>query len=244
MPDTWKSEFIDNSDWLRFSFHSYGEFPDRPYIESTAEELGRDYDLVKNEIIRFAGEKAWIPPVVVHWANIHPAAARELVTRGTRCYSTSFRPRVMGGPSLTERQNGGYMKKTEQRSVSGVDKISGIEGFKMHYDHPEETTYLHNHRVYFDPALGIFFFINGCCCNLVPKKDIQKRYAEIFEISKRYGNEIFGGASHEQYTFPYYPNYIQDHLDRIEEAARCLVEVGECKPVFFNEGLLGNQNWH
>jgi hypothetical protein len=243
MPDSWKSEFIDNSDWLRLSFHSYGEFPDRPYIESTAEEFGRDYDLVKNEIIRFAGEQTWIPPEVIHWANIHPAVARELVNRGTRCYSNSFRPRVMGGPSLTERQNGGNMDKVEDRSVSGVDKNAGTEGLGMHYDYPEEKTYLNNHCAYFDPAIGIFFSGNGCCCNLLSRKDILKRYTEIFEVSKRYGNEIFRGASHEQYTFPYYPNYIPDHLERIEEAARCLIEIGECKPVFFNEGLLGNMAW-
>ncbi len=244
MPDTWKSEFMDNSDWLRFSFHSYGEFPDRPYIELTAEEFGKDYDLVKNEIIRFAGEPAWIPPAVIHWANIHPAVARELVARGTRCYSTAFRPRIMGGPSLTERQSGGDMGRVEQRSASGTDKNAGAEGFRMHYDRHEETSYLDHHRAYFDPAIGVFFFSSsGCCCNLVPLKDISKRYAEIFETSKHYGNEIFAGASHEQYSFPYYSNYLPDHLERIEEAARCLIEIGECEPVFFNDGLLGNPAW-
>lgn len=244
MPATWKSEFIDNSDWLRLSFHSYGEFPDRPYVESTAEEFGRDYDLVKNEIIRFAGEKTWITPEVIHWANIHPAVARELVKRGTRCYSNAFRPRVMGGPSLAERQNGGDMNKVEQRSISGIDKNAETEGLSIHYDHPEEQTYLANHSAYFDPAVGIFFSGGkSCCCNLFSSKEIAKRYTEIFKTSKRYGNEVFRGATHEQYTFPYYPNYIPDHLQRIEEAARCMVEVGECKPVFFNEGLLGNMAW-
>ena len=56
------------------------------------------------------------------------------------------------------------------------------------------------------------------------------------------GNEIFNAASHEQYTFPYYSNYLPDHMQRIEEAMRCLVE-GGCTPVFFNDGLLGNTAW-
>ena len=38
MPDIWKSEFQANADWLKFSFHSYSEFPDRPYIKK--KEIG------------------------------------------------------------------------------------------------------------------------------------------------------------------------------------------------------------
>ncbi len=83
MPDIWKSEFEDNADWLKFSFHSYSEFPDRPYLEASAEDVGKDYDLVQNEIIRFAGEKSFIAPIVIHWANIHPAVAAQIHARRT-----------------------------------------------------------------------------------------------------------------------------------------------------------------
>ncbi len=55
MPDIWKSEFEDNSDWLKFAFHAYGEFPDRPYLEASGEKFGADYDLVYHEVLRFAG---------------------------------------------------------------------------------------------------------------------------------------------------------------------------------------------
>ena len=78
MPDIWKSEFRDNAGWLKFSFHSYSEFPDRPYLEASAEEIGRDYDLIQNEIIRFAGEESFIAPLTIHWGNLHPAAAAEI----------------------------------------------------------------------------------------------------------------------------------------------------------------------
>ena len=245
MPDIWKNEFIANSDWLRFSFHSYSEFPDRPYLESGADEFGRDYDLVKNEIIRFAGEESFIPPVVIHWANISPAAAQELVSRGTRCYSGPFRPRVMGGPSLAERRKGGDIDEIAERTSSAIRDLPDVaEGIRAHFLNPEESSYLNAHRTFYDPAIGIFFSgASGCCCNLVPLEEIQERYAKVFENGKRCGAETYGGASHEQYTFPYYPNFIPDHLQRLEAAARCLVEDGGCRPVFFNEGLLGNMAW-
>jgi hypothetical protein len=244
MPDIWKSEFVDNSDWLRLSFHSYSEFPDRPYLESSAEEFSRDYNMVKNEIIRFAGEETWIPPVVIHWANIHPAVLQELVARGTRAYVSSYRPRIMGGPSLVERQKGGNMAAVENRNRTGDRTLTGtLEGLRAHYLNLEEDSYLTKHQAYYNPAIGIFLFGGSrCCCNLVPKKDIAGRYEKTFEAAKSTGAETFGGSSHEQYTFPFYPNYIPDHFERIEEAARSLTQ-GGCKPVFFNEGILGNSTW-
>ncbi len=244
MPDIWKSEFIDNSDWLKFSFHAYSEFPDRPYVEATAEEFGRDWDLVKNEIIRFAGEQSFIAPVVIHWANVHPAVAQEAIRRGMRCYSMNLRPRVMGGPSLADRQKGGDMNKVQERSVSGDDVKADTIGLKLHYGFLEETNYLQKHGTFYDPLLGIFLFCTkGTCCNLVPLKEIAPIYERTFEQRAKVGCEVFGGGSHEQYTFPYYGNYLPDHLQRIEEACRCLTEVGGCKPVFFSNGLLGNTAW-
>ncbi len=40
MPDTYKKEWEENSDWLRFGFHSLQEFPDYPFVNA-------DYDDVK-----------------------------------------------------------------------------------------------------------------------------------------------------------------------------------------------------
>ena len=58
----------------------------------------------------------------------------------------------------------------------------------------------------------------------------------------QYGFENFGIVSHEQYTFPYYPNYLPDHMERLDLTARLYTEAG-CKPVFFNDGILGNTTW-
>ena len=240
MPDIWRSEFADNADWLKMSFHSYSEFPDRPYLESSGEEIGRDYDLVKNEIVRFAGEGSFIAPLVIHWANIHPSAAAEIIRRGTRCYCRTFRPRVMGGPSLAERQKGGDMAQVQRRALAGRNVSD--EGLRMHYDCPEETDYLEKHHHYYDPALGVIFFRGILCSNLVPLSEIPKRFGAAMRTVELYGAEALNFAGHEQYTFPSYPNYLPDHLDRIALAARLFRENG-FKPVFFNEGLLGNPAW-
>ncbi|MBQ4328537.1 MAG: hypothetical protein IJC27_02300 [Lentisphaeria bacterium] len=242
MPDIWKSEFIDNSDWLKLSFHAYSEFPDRPYAEASAEDIGRDWDIVQNEIIRFAGEETYIPPCVTHWVNIHPAAAQEMIRRGTRCYAGPLRLRVMGGPSLADRQKGGNMNKIQARSVSGVDRGPEVLGLNLHYGFGEETSYCNHHRSYYDPLLKLYFYINGVCCNLLPIEEIPGRISGILSSAEKFNAETFGIVSHEQYTFPYYPNYLPDHLERMDLAARLYTEAG-CKPVFFNDGVLGNTVW-
>ena len=242
MPDIWKSEFIDNSNWLKFSFHAYSEFPDRPYAEASAEEIGKDWDLVQNEIYRFAGEAAYIPPCVTHWVNIHPSAAQEMIRRGTRCYAGPLRLRVMGGPSLADRQKGGNMTKIQARSISGADRTAETLGLNLHYGFDEENNDCNNHRSYYDPLLKLYFYYNGVCCNLLPVEEIPGRVESILSVADKYNAETFGIVSHEQYTFPYYPNYLPDHMARMDLAARLYTEAG-CKPVFFNDGVLGNTIW-
>ena len=241
MPAIWKSEFEDNSDWLKFSFHAYSEFPDRPYAEATAETFGRHWDMVQKEIERFAGPKSFIAPVVIHWANVHPAVAQEAIRRGVTAYSNNFRLRVMGGPSLEDRQRGGDMKTVEKRSRSGVDCGNELSGLAMHYGMQEEKDFMDKNIVYYDPQLGICFFHNTVLCNLTPLAEIPKKYAEAIKRNEERGTEILGVGSHEQYTFPYYGNYLPDHMKRLETATRCLVEA-DYKPVFFSQGFLGNPN--
>ncbi|MBR5077390.1 MAG: hypothetical protein IKX30_01485 [Victivallales bacterium] len=241
MPAIWKSEFEDNSDWLKFSFHAYSEFPDRPYAEATAETFGRHWDMVQKEIERFAGPKSFIAPVVIHWANVHPAVAQEAIRRGVTAYSNNFRLRVMGGPSLEDRQRGGDMKTVEKRSLSGVDCGNELSGLAMHYGMQEEKDFMDKNIVYYDPQLGICFFHNTVLCNLTPLAEIPKKYAEAIKRNEERGTEILGVGSHEQYTFPYYGNYLPDHMKRLETATRCLVEA-DYKPVFFSQGFLGNPN--
>ena len=241
MPAIWKSEFEDNSDWLKFSFHAYSEFPDRPYAEATAETFGRHWDMVQKEIERFAGPKSFIAPVVIHWANVHPAVAQEAIRRGVTAYSNNFRLRVMGGPSLEDRQRGGDMKTVEKRSLSGVDCGNELSGLAMHYGMQEEKDFMDKNIVYYDPQLGICFFHNTILCNLTPLAEIPKKYAIAVKRNEERGTEILGAGSHEQYTFPYYGNYLPDHMKRLETATRCMVEAGY-NPVFFSQGFLGNPN--
>ncbi len=239
MPDCYKSEFFDQSDWLKFSFHSRSEFPDRPYEEVDYDDFCADYDLVKEHLIRICGENSFIAPINVHWGALQPSCAEEFVRRGSRCSCCTMRPFLSGGPSAAAR-------KGSKNDISAVQQSSGIqpgETFGAEYfSRPEEDSYLRQERKYYNFELGLFIARGCVCCNLVPNDHISARLQHCFDQAELSGNEVFGAASHEQYSFPYYTNYLPDHLDRLETAIRTLVEYG-CTPVFFSEGLLGNSAW-
>jgi len=80
----------------------------------------------------------------------------------------------------------------------------------------------------------------GATANLYPVEVLTQKI--MAAANSPYYNETIGMATHEQYSFEYYFNYIPDHLDRIEACCRLVSELGY-KPVFFAEGLLGNKAW-
>lgn len=241
MPDVWKSEFIDNSDWLKFSFHARSEFPDRPYAEASGEEFAHDWEMVQSEIERFAGTESFVLPVVIHWANVSMPVARECIRRGMKCYSDAYRLRVMGGPSLAERQAGGAFQKAEKKAEEcrGFDVNMGI---KLHYGFTHETSLFEKRGNYYDPLMDVIFFHCALCSNLVPLAEIPGQMAEILRHGEASGNEAYCVGGHEQYSFPYYMNYLPDHLQRLELIARCFAEAG-CQGCFNARGLLGNEVW-
>ena len=246
VPDIWKSEFIDNSDWLKMSFHSLGEFPDRLYIEASEEEFRRDYELVHDHIVRFAGEETFIEPLVVHWGIISPACVKVLKEKGVKTYASAFRPRLMGGPSALQRAAGARENTIGQSQLAdGARPVPCSDlgfGYEDHFTVMEENNYIELHRNLYNPHLDITFFRGICCCNLVPIDVIPGRLNKAVAAAGAVGNEFFNIGSHEQYTFPYYHNYIPDHMERIGKAAETMVELG-FKPVFFAKGFLGNEAW-
>jgi hypothetical protein len=101
-PDRYKSQWLDNADWLKLTFHAWQEFPDRPYQYAHAEKLLHDLDGVAQEIQRFAGQDAWCPPTIIHWAMVQPDCFTALASRGVRALS-ALSQKTSGGWDLNYR---------------------------------------------------------------------------------------------------------------------------------------------
>jgi len=89
-PERYKSEWQDNSDWLKLAFHAYANKPDRPYQHASPSQLIADLNKVAEQIIRFAGEQTYSPPTVIHWGMVQPTALKPLFECGVRVLSGYF----------------------------------------------------------------------------------------------------------------------------------------------------------
>lgn len=216
--DDYKTEWQDNSDWLKLSFHAFSEFPDRPYQNATSEKLASDYDMVQTEIIRFAGEETLQPPIVVHWAMLLPESFPVLKERGVK---------VLSGQYINAKTFVG-----ERERVSHVTDIG-------YYKDKETARYLQRHGMLYDFDNQLLFIKGDLCCNLLSFDQIEKELKVMCDEPER---QTLGFATHEQYSFDYYHNFIPDHFDRIENAVRVATEHGY-RPVFFHDGFLGNHSW-
>jgi len=217
MPDTYKAEFKRNSNWLRMSFHAKSEFPDRPYQGATDAELAADFELVKAEIIRFAGEQSFIVPLVIHWGMTNPANLHVLQERGAKMLT------------------GGFLGCATYIGESHSEEVSDI-GFFYEKD---ITIYLMKATRFYDRRKNLFLMSNLCCCNLTEQPGLLETFKELAQNP----HDTLSLMTHEQYSFPDYFNYLPDHLDRIELVCRLATEAG-CKPVWFAENMAGNPAWY
>jgi len=91
-PEKYKGEWKDNGDWLKLAFHSYSEFPARPYQDAPPEKLMADWDLLVEQLIRVGGEEAYSPTTVIHWGMAPVTSFKPLAAKGVRTLSGYFRP--------------------------------------------------------------------------------------------------------------------------------------------------------
>ena len=90
MPDRFRDEWAANADWLRLSFHSKAEFPEWPYLNASPEEVCADYELVRREILRFAGSEVYGPVTTIHFAEVTKEGVRALREHGLRVLLGDF----------------------------------------------------------------------------------------------------------------------------------------------------------
>jgi hypothetical protein len=89
-PDRYRTEWRDNAHWLKLAFHAHADLPPRPYINAPPEQLIADWDKIRDEIYRFAGEETYSPTTIVHFAEVRPSAWKSLAERGVTVLSGYF----------------------------------------------------------------------------------------------------------------------------------------------------------
>ncbi len=207
LSDKYKSEWQDNADWLKLAFHARNEFPNHPFLIRTPDQLGEDIDLIENEIKRFAGEQVYTRTALLHWGSIRPESLRVLIDRGWRTFSGSLWP---------------------LRSKSVLPYVSK-------YQVPEYAMrYLDEQDAWYDFTNGLLFSKIDLCCNRVSLKDTLPVLQQAYDNPNT--REVMDLATHEQYFWSFYKNYMPDHARRLDQTFRFVTEHGY-KPIFPKEDI-------
>ena len=83
MTDRFKTQWEENADWLRLSFHSRLENAE-PYLNSGYHEVYEDCAAVHREILRFAGEKSLGKTTTIHYCKATLEGLAALYDLGVR----------------------------------------------------------------------------------------------------------------------------------------------------------------
>lgn len=233
MPENYKKEFEMASDWLKLGVHALQEFPDYPFINATYDDVYKVYNLIKNEIVRFAGEKSFGYGMIGHWVPVSKEGCRALYDSGVRMLSVSVgkREEYNGDP---ESLPYGHVfrllqgKTPDTMTFIRAGKNQAISHSICSYNHIEDPEFEDNDRVLgyrYDEETGLIFKKLDC------EFDLNQNTLEELkeELIKRKDHTLLCIGNHEQYYYPDYCNYQPEYEEKIYEMARSLKEAGrEC----------------
>jgi hypothetical protein len=167
--------------------------------------------------LRLASDKNVVPAVVLHWGMARPEAIKALTDRGVRALEGQFiNPRA------------GIDDAGSREYVCDVGYFVNLE----------DARYIEKQGLLHDFRHNVTYFKSECTANLWTCPQIEEKIAIAINGKK----DFISLASHEQYSFPSYFNYLPDHFQRIETAIRLTSEAGY-RPSLFAEGFLGNCAW-
>lgn len=230
MPDTYKGEFEEAKDWLRFAFHAKQEFPDYPYVNATYEDVKANYMDIINEIKRFAGEGSVACAVVPHWLPMSKAGCQALADCGVKFLSSSIgeKTEFSGDDSVLPYGHAARLRQNRQpetmlftRRTKDTRIVASICG----YNHITEEQYQEiawKNKSVLDKETTLRFkqLGGGPCLNLNSLENIEERLRELI------GNEFIGMATHEQYFYSDYYAYQPDYPEKVYLFSKILKENG------------------
>ena len=230
MTDAYKDEWQTSKDWLRLGFHSYQEFPDYPFINSSYDDVAKAFDRVFGAVRRFAGEGVFTYALVGHWLPISKEGCRALKDRGVRLVACTDGARyAYTGDRGSLPYGHAFRVECNRRPEAALYRRTAYDAALLSsacsYNHlvPEQAektwgTFAH----VFDRDVGIGFkrFRSGPMLNLCT----PERVREEMVAAARY--ELLAFADHEQYFYREYYAYQPDYVEKVLLAARLACEAG------------------
>ena len=236
--DAYKEEFEAASDWLKFSFHSYQEFPDYPHINSSYNDIYKLFNMIKKEIFRFAGEKSFGYGIIPHWIPVSFEGCKSLKDSGAKLVAVSVGEKIPynGNPDSLPYGHAGRLlqgRKEESMLFKRDTKDVAIESSLCGYNHFDNPVLFENDKdlIYIkDEKTGLNFkkLDDSFDLNLFTVTELEK------ELERREADTLICSGNHEQYFFPDYFAYQPEYEEKIYTLARIAKEQGR-KCIFIED---------
>ncbi len=171
MTDKFKNEWIDNSDWLRLSFHSNTDKPDRPYANVSYEQMYFEAERVDKEIRRFAGEQSHANTITtVHWGEVSLEGTKAVRDLGYKAFVGDYNWKV--------------------RAAADIRMCATLE----------QCVVVQQYGFYYDKELDVIYFNYNGEADVQNAKDITK-IGDIFEqtLGPKRSYHFKDICLHEQY---------------------------------------------
>ncbi len=205
MTDKYKNEWIENSDWLRLSFHSNSDLPSRPYANVSYEQMYFEAGRVDKEIRRFAGEQTHANTVTtIHWGEVSLEGVRALRDLGYKAFVGDFNWKVNKGADI--------------RMYCDIEQCFIIQKYGFCYDDEED----------------VYFFSYNGETDIQHITDVSligpELEGKLNDSSLYHFKDI---CLHEQY-FHWYPPEKHLYYEKLCEAAKWFDDHGY-EPVFMDD---------
>ena len=230
MTDAYRDEWQSSKDWLRLGFHSYQEFPDYPFINSSYGDVAAAFDRVHDAICRFAGEGVFTYGMVGHWLPVSKDGCRALKDRGVKLLACTDGPRYAYDGNRNILPYGHAFRVESRRKPETAlyrrvaydpTLLSSACGYNHLVPGQVEKTwgsfaYVHDR----DVGIGFKRFRNGPMLNLCTPEKVRE------EMAAAQGSELLAVADHEQYFYRDYFAYQPDYVENILLAAKIAHDAG------------------
>lgn len=229
MTDAYKHEFEEAADWLKLAFHSKEEWPDYPFINADYDVVDRTFKLIKNEIIRFAGEKSFANSVVTHWIPMSKEGIRALSDNGIVLTYASYGTKIdWDGDQMSLPYGHSFRLMHNKKPESGVyqknTRDAAIVNALCSYNHIAKEDYASIEgklKTIKDKELNVSYMpAVQAVLNLIPLDILEE------ELSKYTHQEYLSVGNHEQYFYSDYYAYQPDYAQKVLTAAKVLHDEG------------------
>ena len=229
MTDRYKKEWEENSDWLKMGFHSKEEWPDYPYVNADYKLVNDNFNLIKNEVVRFAGENSFARSVVPHWAPISREGVMALRDNGIKVTYATYGIKEEFSGNQADLPYGHsfrliHNKKPETGVYKKFTRDLAVATALCSYNHVPEDVYMSKmgkFETIKDEELGMCYTTAAqAVLNLIPLEILEE------ELSKFTGQEYLSVGNHEQYYYSDYYAYQKDYAEKIYTMGRVLKDAG------------------